>query len=719
MPTTGSIIVLGSLLLAAFLFCFNDRFRTELGRSARRWKMLVFGPAIIYLFVAAFAGFESTNEMIPGAIGAALQIFLMMFAMVIQWVAMMWIMARPRIDWYMPGEGMDNLTWDDYVGNDEIRDKVKDLMDFIENPKKFRAKGARLPKGILMQGPPGVGKTYLARIIANMAGIPIAICESSSMQSPFVAVGALMVKALYRKLNKYARQYGAALVFFDEIDAIGMSRSGPGGNQANGGGFSFFGGGSGGILNALLGCMDGINSTEPFVRRTLRRFGLVKSKLEPVTVITVGATNAPLSALDPALIREGRFDWKITATASGDKGREEQIRYFLSKRQVDETVEVPRLVSDFRGDTPVTIDSVINDAMIRAIRDGRDTIGYADIMTSLWDRNFGLRSPITLGDLDIVRVAEHEAGHALMAVLWPMTGWSCWGAGIVPRSGALGMVVSKPYTEIHTATQEDLSRNILLSVGSRAVEELRMGIKMNGFSGDLSQATNTALGMLAHYGMGEALLSFGTINQATNPALLRDAELIVRAHLELAKELVKENDAAVKAVAAALADRKELDGREVQTIVLAHVVTKDWKEQKIWARASKIIKRLKDEARAKRLRTRLSDQITERVAMAAVRAIENGTSRDEETKAAIVAAGAGFGGGLPGESAIDALVEPELRGAPAGALDVAALIKAAEAAVGLLNAEDDGVFDGLGEGADGAVSGEETGGAAAGKPNGH
>lgn len=673
MPITGTTIIIGSLLLAAFLFCFNDRFRTELGRTANRWKILIFGPAFLYLFVAAFAGIDMTNSMVPGALAGALQIFMLMFIMVIQWVAMMWIMARPRIDWYMPGEGMDNLTWDDYVGNDEIRDKVKDLMDFIENPDKFRKMGAKLPKGILMQGPPGVGKTYLARIIANMAGIPIAICESSSMQSPFVAVGALMVKSLYKKLNKYARHYGAALVFFDEIDAIGMSRSGPNGGMGAPV-MGFMGGGSGGILNALLGCMDGINSTEPFLRRLGRRFGLITKKLEPVTVITIGATNAPLSALDAALIREGRFDWKITVTASGDKGREEQIRYFLKKRKHDDSVEVARLVSDFRNDTPVTIDAVINDAMIRAIRDNRDAITYNDIMTSLWDRNFGLRSPITLGDLDEHRVAEHEAGHALMAVLWPMTGWSCWGAGIVPRSGALGMVVSKPWKEIYTATQEDLSRNILLSVGSRAVEELRMGIKMNGFSGDLGQATNVALHMLAAYGMGNRLLSFSSINQATNPALIADAELLLKAHLELARELVKENDAAVKAVAEALKEHKELDGRQVQKLVVDNVVTADWETMKVWERVSKIVKRLKEEARGKRLRARLRDQILERTALTAVRNLEKsqkGSAGDTTTDtAALIEAAEQAIGVLGLDDEDDIVAEPVTAGegdnAPAG-----------------------------------------------------
>ncbi len=597
----GLILLVVGLLGLAGMFCFNDKFRKELGRTAFKWRWMFLIPASIYAVTSIFLGVGTTNSLVPGALGAVLQIVMMMFMMVIQWVAMMWIMARPKIDWYMPGETLDNLTWDDYVGNDEIRDKMKDLMDFLQDPDKFRAKGAKLPKGILMRGEPGVGKTYLARIIANEAGVPIAICESSSMQSPFVAVGALMVKSLYKKLRKHALTYGSAIVFFDEIDAIGMSRSRQGGAGAA---MSFMGGGAGGgILNALLGAMDGINSNEGFIAKTARRFGLHKAKPANATVITIGATNAPLEALDPALIREGRLDWKITVTSAGDEGREQQIRYFLGKRPHDESVDVKDLVSDFRGETPVAIDTSLNNAMIRAIRAGREKMNYNDVIMSLWDRNFGLPSPITLGELDKERVAYHEAGHALVAALWPMTGWSCWGASILPRDGALGMVITKPFADVHTNTEEDLSRRILLSVASRAVEELVLKIKMNGFSGDLQSATTVAVHMLSTYGMGEDLISFSAIGQQTSPEVLAHAKLIVKAHLELAKELVTENKACVEAIAKGLLAERDLDGHAVRKIAEATAVTS--KDIEIWPRAAAIIERLKEEAKAKKVKERI------------------------------------------------------------------------------------------------------------------
>jgi cell division protease FtsH len=599
---TGIILTTLGLLSLVGMFCFNDRFRTELGRTAFKWRWIVLIPAAVYGLASVFLGLATTNALVPGALGAALQIFMMMFMMVIQWVAMMWIMARPKIDWYMPGETLDDLTWDDYVGNDEIRDKMKDLMDFLQNPEKFRSMGAKLPKGILMRGEPGVGKTYLARIIANEAGVPIAICESSSMQSPFVAVGALMIKSLYKKLRKHAETYGASMVFFDEIDAIGMSR---GGQQGAGGAMTAFmgGGAGGGILNALLGCMDGINSNEGFIKKTLRRFNLVTKKPNPVTVITIGATNAPLSALDPALIREGRLDWKITVTTAGDEGRKQQIEYFLKKRPHDETVDVKDLVSDFRGETPVAIDTSLNNAMIRAIRAGREKMSYNDIIMSLWDRNFGLPSPITLGELDKERVAYHEAGHALIAALWPMTGWSCWGASILPRDGALGMVVTKPFADVHTATEEDLSRRILLAVASRAVEELVLKIKMNGFSGDLQSATGVAVAMLSTYGMGDDLISYAALGQQTSNEVTGPAKMIIKAHLELAKELVSENMDVVEEIAQRLLEKRDLDGHEVRKIAEAKAVTS--KDISIFERSKGHLERVKEDAKAKKIQERI------------------------------------------------------------------------------------------------------------------
>jgi cell division protease FtsH len=599
MTIVGLILTFLSLVGAASLFCFNDRFRREFFRAAWALRMLVLLPAIVFGLCYTLLGASTTMGMLPQALMLAFQLIFMMFAMVIQWVAMMWIMARPRIDWYMPGEVVDDLTWDDYVGNDEIRREFQDLLDFIQNPDKYRAMGATLPKGVLMLGEPGVGKTYLARIVANQAGVPIAICESTSMQSPFVAVGALMVKSLYKKLRKYAEQYGASLVFFDEIDAIGMSRSGGGGQMGLGMMGGFMGGGmGGGILNALLGCMDGINSTEGFMKRAGRRFGLVspKSKPKPVTVITIGATNAPIEALDRALTREGRFDKKLRVTVAGDKGLREQIAYFLRKRPHDETVVVDDLVSDFRGQTPVAINSVFNNAVIKAVRARREKISYTDVRDALWDRAFGVPEPIELNEDDERRVAYHEGGHAIMSVLYPVHGWRCFGATIRPRGDALGMVMSAPTRELHTMTKEDLCRRILLAVGSRAVEVEKLGIEMNGFSGDLSQATMTAVAMLSQYGMGEHMISFGALGMPTHQAVVVDAERLIRAHFELARQIVRDNPQAVDAIAQALIDQKDISGRDVVKIVEA-VAQPQF--ESISEQVFAIYERLKEEDKAK------------------------------------------------------------------------------------------------------------------------
>lgn len=599
MTIIGLVLTFVSLVSAAGLLCFNDKFRKEFFRTTWALRFLVGLPVVLYMLTTALMGSEKVNSMIPMVLMMSMQLLFMMFAMIMQWVAMMWIMARPRIDWYMPGETYDELTWDDYVGNDEIRERMRLLMDFIQSPEKYRAQGAKLPKGVLLLGPPGVGKTYLARIIANQAGVPIAICESTSLQSPFMAVAALSVKALYRKLRKLAGQYGAAMIFFDEIDAIGMSRQRGGGQMGIGMMGGFMGGGAGGgILNALLGCMDGINSNEGFMRKTGRRFGLVRkgNKPAPVTVITVGATNAPIESLDAALTREGRFDWKFHVTTSGDRGRREQVKYFLRNRPHNGTVDINRLVSDFRGSTPVTIDSVLNNAVIKAVAVGRTEISYDDVREALWDKLFGTPNPIDLNELDAQRVAYHEAGHGIIDVLYPMHGWACFGATIQPRGQALGMVMSQPNVELHTMTKEDLCRRILVAVASRAVEELKLGIEMNGHSGDLDQATKTAVAMLAQFGMGDHYISFAGLGMPTHQAVVTEAERLLRAHRILARQIVKDEMAAVEALANALIQKQSLDGREVEQIVLA--VSKP-KIESISKEVEAIYKELEAEDKAK------------------------------------------------------------------------------------------------------------------------
>lgn len=574
MTLIGLAIVLVSLTSTSALFCFNTRFRREFFRTAWSARMIVFLPVTVYGLSRLFLGAAVTKAMLPMALQMTLQMVFMMSAMILQWVAMMWIMSRPRIDWYMPGETTDQLTWDDYVGMDTVRKEMQILVDFVQNPDKYRKLGAKLPKGVLLLGPPGTGKTHMARILANTVNVPIAICESSSMQSPFMAIGALTIKSLYKKLRRYAHQYGASLVFFDEIDAIGMSRSGGGqqGGMPMMGMGGFMGGGAGGILNALLGCMDGINSAEGFSVKTARRFGLIPSrrKPKPATVITIGATNAPLERLDAALIRPGRFDRKITVTVAGDKGRADQIAYFLRKRPKDKTVEIDRLTSDFRGRTPVEIDTILNLGVIKAVSGGKSELTYHDINQAQWDEDAGLPQPFDLNELDQNRVAYHEAGHGVVNVLYPIQGWKCFGATIIPRGKALGMVISRQEIELHTMTKEDLSRRLLMALASRCVETEHLGIEMNGFSGDLGQATAVAIQMVSAYGMGEHMLSYQSLNQQFAPNVVREAELLVRAHFQLAQRIIHDNMPGVHALADALKSRKELDGREVEAIVLSN-----------------------------------------------------------------------------------------------------------------------------------------------------
>ncbi len=570
---TGIAFVTASILWLVWTFLFNDKFRAQMGRTANSLKYFFIVPTLfVGLSLMMFGKDNTVGTVLPMTLQFALQALMMMSMMILQWGAMMWMMSRPKIDWYMPGQTSDTLTWDDYVGMDDVRDRMKTLVDFIQNPQKYTSKGAKLPKGVLFLGPPGVGKTYLARIVACTVGVPIAICESTSMQSPFMAIGALMVKALYRKLRNLSLEYGAAIVFFDEIDAIGKSRSGAPGTMGVGMGGFMGGGAGGGILNALLGCMDGINDSEPWYIKTLRRFNLLSKKYVTRTpyVITMGATNAPIESLDSALVRDGRFDMKLHVGVAGDEGRRKQILYFIQKRRrpIEVTdIIIDRLVQDFSGLTPIEIDTTMNGAVINAVSAGRQVVTYRDLWDALIDKMYGAKEPITLLAEEQERVAYHEAGHGVCDVLLPMSGLKCSAATIVPRGKALGFVASRAFEERHTRTKEDITRRILTCLASRAVELQVLGIEMNGFTGDLNQATNMAVQMVASYGMGSRMISYAALGQFGAPNVTHEAELILRAHFKLVQQIIAENIEAVHALAKTLIKDQEIDGTEVERIV--------------------------------------------------------------------------------------------------------------------------------------------------------
>src|SRR5579883_3462758 len=366
----------------------KDKQRSDLDRSIdlgmdqfgrflkTRWLLVVIILLVIwYIVVFALPGFQIPNA--GTIVYYAFQIVFALSFVVIQFVALFWFLGRPRLYWVMPGE--TGVTFDDYKGNPEVLEAAKRIVLLLRGTEEFKEMGGQAVRGLLLTGDPGTGKSYLAQCMSTEAGVPFAYASAASFRAMFIGMDVLMIKRLYGKARRLAREYGACVVFMDEIDAIGMSRSQRGGGtMAMGGGIFGFMGGTGG-LNELLMQMDPPNIETGWFKKVLRTLGLYHSRVQSHPVLTVGATNIPES-LDPALLRPGRFDRRIHVAPPTDKYRGEVIEYYLQKVKHDPTISISALVYRMAGYTPVEIKHVINEAVIIAYFSGRDEVHYQDII---------------------------------------------------------------------------------------------------------------------------------------------------------------------------------------------------------------------------------------------------------------------------------------------------------------------------------------------------
>ena len=501
-------------------------------------------------------------------------IFQIVFAVgfiVIQFAALFWFLGRPRLYWVLPGEA--GISFSDYKGNPEVLEAARRIVTLMRGVKGFKEMGGEISRGLLLVGPPGTGKSYLAQCISTEAGVPFAYASAASFRAMFIGMDVLMIKNLYRKARRLAREYGGCIIFMDEFDAIGMSRgaSGNGGGGGMGMGMGgFMGMGGTGGLNELLMQMDPPPMNESWWQRGLRAIGLRHSRNQREPVLTIGATNIPES-LDPALMRPGRFDRKIVVAPPSDAHRAEVIAYYLDKVRHDE-IAMQKLVSDMMGYTPVAIKHVINEAVVIAHFDGRDSITYRDIVIARETHEYGIRYPRTLSMLEKRRLAYHEAGHAIaQAFLLPR--FRVAHATIVKRLGSSGeaFVEAKPLEEIVTQSAEEVFARIEVSLASRAAEELFLQARLNGVGGDLANATQLALQYVAHWGMGDTFFSAAATaapeRMYTDPALREQAERLLRQAYNDVRALLERRRKAVIAVAEALLEREELDSDEIEELI--------------------------------------------------------------------------------------------------------------------------------------------------------
>ena len=533
----------------------------------RRWWLVV-----LVLVVGWWAVVNGTPQLLalkPGDIlGFVVQMGLLIFVVIAQFIAIFWFIGRPRVYWVMPGE--TGVDFSDYKGNPEVLEAARRVVTLLRGVKGFKEMGGQISRGMLLIGPPGTGKSYLAQCISTEAGLPFGYASAASFRGMFWGMDVMTVKNLYRKGRRFAREYGGCILFIDEFDAIGMSRSSQNSTMGLGGGMAGLMGGGNGGLNELLMQMDPPPQQNSWWKKLLRPLGLFRGRVQTEPVLTIGATNLP-DALDDALMRPGRFDIKILVAPPTDRYRGEVIEYYLEPVR-HEAMPLDKLVSDMMGYTPVAIKHVINEAAVLAHFDGRSAITYKDVCDARETHEYGIRYPRNLSMLEKRRLAYHEAGHAI-AVFFVLPRHRVAHATIVKRLGSSGeaFVEPKPLEEIVTHSADEILGHIQVSLASRAAEETFLHTRLDGVGGDLQNATRLAIQYVSLYGMGDTLFSALATPAPeriyTDPYLRREVDALLRQTYTAVRALIEQHRNAVIAVAEALIMREELHSDDIESLI--------------------------------------------------------------------------------------------------------------------------------------------------------
>jgi len=555
-----------------------DRWPYKLMRAVRWTAIGIFVIWLLGNVLPATFTFLTTQELGPLLLQLLSTMAYLFIFIGFQFALMYFFMARTRIYWVRPGE--TGISFADYRGNPEVLEAARRIVTLLKGAKQFKQMGGEITRGVLLIGPPGTGKSYLAQAISTEAGVPFGYLSAPSLTSVWMGMGNIKVMMLFRKARKLAKEYGACILFIDEIDAIGMARSTSlmGGNATGMSGSAIggqqanmvmgMGGAGSGLLNELLLQMDPPPEDPSWWGKILRSLGLRRKKPEMPPVLTMGATNLA-ETLDAALLRPGRFDRKIVVEYPDADGRRDIIEYYLGKVK-HEPMPMDRMVSDTINYTPVAIRFIINEAVIHAHFDNRQAINYWDFSRAREMHEYGLRQPIRgMSFEERRRIAYHEAGHAYAAVKL-LRKQRLTKVTIIRHGNALGFAAWKPEEEIYTQSKEELLGRLQIALASRGAEELFLGIQMSGVTGDLASATGIATYMVGAYGMDNSFYSY----LAFGPEAMRGGDMKKQVEAILAEEyrkvkhLLEQNRHAVIAIAEALILRNELTDIDVNDILL-------------------------------------------------------------------------------------------------------------------------------------------------------
>ena len=521
------------------------------------WIKMAIGSAVVLLIGAAIYGLSTLESFYRHMTLATLPLQILIVAVnAMIFVYMYMTVFRggfAKLDKGLVKGEKIAVSFNDVIGIDEAKQESWEVVELIKDRRKLQQIGGQVIKGILMMGPPGCGKTYLAKAIATESGIPFISMSASEFTEIFVGVGASRMRKLFKKARRLAEAHGGCIVFIDELDAIGKKR-----------GYSYLGQGqeTNATQNQLLVEMDGL-----------------KQKQE--NVIVIGATNAPEDTLDEAMLRPGRFDRKVYIDRPNLEGRESLFRFYLTKVKHDEKLDIGRLARRAVRKTPADIMNIVKESALIATRNKKDIVSLKEISDAMDRVDWGIKHRGFMTPKEREMVAYHEAGHGvILYMLHPAD--DVFKISIISRKGYLGATMHHPKEELQTRNKDAYSADIKTSLAGYVAEKIKYGTTSNGVSGDFMKSMQQAHDMVWRLGMGKSGLVgdysiYGnTVNsnapsatqlaESTKEKLNEETQAIMQECLKEVEELLKKEWNIVETLVKELLAKEELDFDEIEAI---------------------------------------------------------------------------------------------------------------------------------------------------------
>ncbi len=556
-------------------------------RRYGRWLKRAAWILAIYIFAAwLFMGLSPAQSISdPEAVVSQLRPFMLqamilVFFIILQFGAMFWFLSRGNDYVIYPNEY--DTSFDDVRGQPAAVESTKEVLRVFEGFKDFKQMGGYPPHGILFEGPPGTGKTLMAKAIAGASGVPFLFATGSGFANMFIGIGNLKVRRLFKKARVMSDKYGGAVIFIDEIDAVG-SRGGVttersvqrATDRVIMGGMGM--GGGMGVINELLVQMDGFTVPRGLWRHVRRLAFRAKPKVPFYNILVIGATNRAAS-LDPALVRPGRFDRKIHVGLPDAEGRQDILRYYLAKVR-HEPIDYAKLSRMTVGYSPASLKNIVNEALLFALQDGRDALRWDDLWQAKLSEEIGLKQPVTYSPREKAMVAVHEAAHAVASYALEREELQIQVITIQKRESALGLVSTQEIEEMFLRTQKQLLARIQVSLAGLVAEEIWYGQTTSGPSSDLVNATRNAAAYVGVFGMGRSLISaaasgpgpygemdpIGTV--LSDADRRKEVDAILNDCRDRVRNLLLKKRSVVEGVRDALLEREELVGDEIEVLM--------------------------------------------------------------------------------------------------------------------------------------------------------